>query len=254
MDGFELVVLLSTLVIALLSGILAAFMTYKWKNNRTAKSFAFWAIGLWAFTAAVLLESVFSLNIYSEALIDLYLFLVVFLVEALAMGSLYLLKNNTLKAGYIIYILVIDFAMVLALQFSNTSNLIITYVVYGVLPLAVVVVSSLGTFPAAFILIVVAALSYKRTKNAKMLSIIAGTLVVSIAGSLYIAAFPEFLYYSEFIGILLLWFGFLGFGLGKKAEKVTRHSKKGKAAKIASKTHTSKRKGHRRKRRSKRNR
>jgi hypothetical protein len=29
--------------------------------------------------------------------------------------------------------------------------------------------------------------------------------------TLYIAAFPAFLYYAEFIGILLLWMGFVDF-------------------------------------------
>ena len=48
-----------------------------------------------------------------------------------------------------------------------------------------------------------------------MLSIIAGVVVVSIAGGLYIAAVPVFLYYSEFVGIILLWFGFFSF---KKAK------------------------------------
>ncbi len=47
------------------------------------------------------------------------------------------------------------------------------------------------------------------TASKKMLSIIAGVIIVSIAGSLYIVHFPAFLYYSEFIGISLLWFGFI---------------------------------------------
>jgi hypothetical protein len=36
-------------------------------------------------------------------------------------------------------------------------------------------------------------------------------VVVSVAGSLYLVQFPAFLYYSEFIGILLLWLGFFDF-------------------------------------------
>ncbi|MCL4388103.1 hypothetical protein M1567_03040 [Candidatus Marsarchaeota archaeon] len=233
MQSLEIIVFVSTIVIAILSGVLAAFMTYKWKNNKEVKSFGFWSLGLWIFTAAVLLESIFSLNLYSEALIDIYLFLVVFLVESLAMGSLYLIKSNGIKVAYLVYILVIDVAMVIALQASAIKNLIITYVVYGPLPLSVVTISSLGTFPAAFILVVVAALSYYRSKNKKMLSIIAGTVVVSIAGTLYIAAVPEFLYYSEFIGILLLWFGFFSFGhgIGAKAKKPKRTHRKPRTAK-----------------------
>ena len=223
MQSLEIIVFVSTIVIAILSGVLAAFMTYKWKNNKEVKSFGFWSLGLWIFTAAVLLESAFALNIYSEALIDIYLFLVVFLVESLAMGSMCLIKSNRIKVAYLVYILVIDIAMVIALQASVINNLIITYVVYGPLPLSVITVSSLGTFPAAFILVAVAALAYYKSKNKKMLSIIAGTVVVSIAGTLYIAAIPEFLYYSEFIGILLLWFGFFSFGHGR-GTKVSKKS------------------------------
>ncbi len=233
MQGLEIIVFVSTIIIAVLSALLAAFMTYKWKNNTEVKSFGFWSLGLWIFTVAVLLESVFSLNLYNEVLMDAYLFLVVFLVEALAMGSLCLIKSNKIKVTYLAYILVIDVAMVIALQASAIKNLIITYVVYGPLPLSVVTISSLGTFPAAFILIVVAALSYRRSKNKKMLSIIAGTVVVSVAGTLYIAAVPEFLYYSEFIGILLLWFGFFSFGHGKNAKNVKKPKRVSKGHKTA---------------------
>ncbi|MEM0201773.1 MAG: hypothetical protein QXR73_01170 [Candidatus Micrarchaeaceae archaeon] len=222
MQSLEIIIFSSTIIIAVLSAVLAAFMTYKWKNNKWVGSFAFWSLGLWLFTIAVVLESIFSLNIYNEALIDIYLFIVVFLVEELAMGSLYLIKNNGIKVAYLAYILILDFAMVVALQASTIKNLIITYVVYGPLPLSIVAISSFGTFPAAFILVAVAALSYYKSRNKKMLSIIAGALVVSIAGTLYIAAVPEFLYYSEFVGILLLWFGFFGFSHGTNAKRVKR--------------------------------
>lgn len=230
MGIFELEVFISTLVIALLSGILAAFMSYKWKTNRQMKSFAFWSTGLWVFTISVLLESIFSIEIYSQALIDTYLFLVVFLVESLALGSLYLLKNRGVKSAYIVYILIVDVILLFALSTSNTSGAVVNHLVYGILPLSIVIASSLGTFPAAIILVVVAALTYARGKNPKMLSIIAGTIVVSFAGTLYIVQFPEFLYYSEFIGIVLLWFGFFSFGNKRHApikRKIASNKKKG---------------------------
>jgi hypothetical protein len=72
------------------------------------------------------------------------------------------------------------------------------------------------TFPAAIILILIAALSYRKTRNPKLISIIIGVVVVSVAGTLYIVQFPAFLYYAEFIGILLLWIGFVDFSLIKK--------------------------------------
>jgi hypothetical protein len=55
------------------------------------------------------------------------------------------------------------------------------------------------------------AVSYRKTRNKKLLSIIAGVIVVSIAGTLYIVAFPAFLYYAELAGIALLWLGFVDF-------------------------------------------
>lgn len=91
------------------------------------------------------------------------------------------------------------------------GNILSSRVVYGSLPLPVVIASSIITFPAAVILVVIAIISYRRSRNAKMVGIILGTLVVSIAGSLYIAAFPPPLYYSEFSGIILLWLGFVDF-------------------------------------------
>ncbi len=83
--------------------------------------------------------------------------------------------------------------------------------VFGPLPLSVVITSSIVTFPAAAILIIVAGISYYRGHDKKMLSIILGTIIVSIAGTLYIVQFPAFLYYAEFIGIVLLWLGFFDF-------------------------------------------
>ncbi|MDE1870492.1 MAG: hypothetical protein KGH71_05965, partial [Candidatus Micrarchaeota archaeon] len=67
------------------------------------------------------------------------------------------------------------------------------------------------TFPAATVLVIVAAMGYRRTRSLKMVSIIAGVVVVSVAGTLYIASFPSFLYYAEFAGMLLLWMGFYDF-------------------------------------------
>jgi ABC-type siderophore export system fused ATPase/permease subunit len=89
------------------------------------------------------------------------------------------------------------------------GNIIKEHIVFGVLPLGVTISSSFVTFPAAAFIILIAAISYKKFKSKKLLSIIAGVIIVAIAGTLYIAAIPVFLYYAEFIGILLLWIGFM---------------------------------------------
>ena len=84
----------------------------------------------------------------------------------------------------------------------------VNYVAWGVPPLLVTIFSTLITIPASAVLLVVAIKSYLKTKNKKMLSIIAGVVFVVIAGTLYIVSFPSLLYISEFVGILLLWYGF----------------------------------------------
>ncbi|BCS91104.1 MAG: putative membrane protein [Candidatus Micrarchaeota archaeon] len=198
----------STLLISLLSLALAIVITVRYIKFRS-KSLFFWSLGLWAFTASAFEEVIFALGLYSELLIDIYLFLVAMVVELLAMGSINLIRSNRSIRLYYIYSIIADMLLFYSLYISKVGNIIENYIVYGSLPLSVVITSSIITFPAAVIIAAIAALSYKRDHNKKLLSIIAGVIVVSIAGTLYIAQFPAFLYYAEFIGILLLWIGFI---------------------------------------------
>lgn len=62
------------------------------------------------------------------------------------------------------------------------------------------------------------------TWNPKMLATIAGVVIVAIAGSLYIAQFPAFPYYSEFIGILLLWLLFFDIPFRKRKNEATANT------------------------------
>ncbi|WP_393971429.1 hypothetical protein OXIME_001705 [Oxyplasma meridianum] len=200
----------STFFIFIASSALANLLTknyFKAKN----KSFLYWSLGMWLFAFAVLLEVVFSFSIYIPVLMGGYLFAVAVLVQLLSMGSLNLMKKGRYMVSYTVYSVAVDIFLLLSLTYSPVGNIIIGGVVFGPLPFLVAVASSFVTFPAAFILIVTAAISYREKKSHKMLYIIAGTVVVSIAGTLYIAAFPSFLYYAEFIGILLLWMGFVDF-------------------------------------------
>jgi hypothetical protein len=204
----ELFIEFSTILIFLLTVPLASLMTYKFIKKK-GKSQLYWSIGLWLFGLGVLLEVLFSFNIYNAFLIKTYLVAVAFLVSFLALGSTALLKNKKIFNYYAIFFILSAIFVVYSLIVSSISNILTNYVVFGILPLLVVISSSIMTFPAAATLIAVALISYRKTSNKKMLSIIAGVVIVSIAGSLYIAHFPAFLYYSEFIGILLLWLGFI---------------------------------------------
>ncbi|EEZ92941.1 MAG: conserved hypothetical membrane protein [Candidatus Parvarchaeum acidiphilum ARMAN-4] len=204
----ELFVEFSTILIFLLTIPLAALMTYKFFKKK-GKSQLAWSIGLWLFGVGVLLEILFSFDFYNAFLIKFYLGSVAFLVSFLAFGSAGLLKNKKVFNYYGIFFILSGIFVIYSLVVSTIGNVLTNYVVFGVLPLLVVISSSVMTFPAAGMLIAVAVISYRKTSNKKMLSIIAGVIIVSVAGSLYIAHFPTFLYYSEFIGILLLWLGFI---------------------------------------------
>ncbi len=194
-----------------LSIILAILLTNDYARKHTGST-AFWSSGMWVFSVSVALEVVFSLNLYNSLLIKAYLFLVAFLVELLALGSAFLLKNRVIRLSYVIYSAIAASFLVVALATSQIGNILSNGVVYGALPLEVTIGSSLLTFPAAIILLAVSIISYRKTRKRSLISIIAGVIVVSAAGTLYIASFPAFLYISEFIGILLLWLGFVDFG------------------------------------------
>ncbi len=218
------IVLLSTLIIFVLTFVLALFMSYDYFRKRK-NSIIFWSLGLWAFAVGDVLEVLFAGGIYSQILIKSYLFIVAMVVEALAMGSVLLLGSRRMTWGYSIYAVMTSAALVYTLAVDHIGNIIMNGVVFGLLPLYVTLFSAFITFPAAVALIVISLYSYIKTRNIKMVSIIAGVIVVSVAGTLYITAFPSFLYYSEFIGILLLWAGFFNFkGLFKMVSKEAREN------------------------------
>ncbi|MGC8505453.1 MAG: hypothetical protein ACP5NK_01925 [Thermoplasmata archaeon] len=203
-------VLIATIFIFLASALLSVLLTLNF-FRKSLISYIYWSAGMWLFALASFLEILFSVGIYSIPLIDIYLFSVAVLVQLLSLGSLGLLKRDSILRAYAGYSVAADVVLILSLAFFPVGNILTNGVVFGLLPLLVTIASSIITFPAAVILIIVGALSYRTGRDIRMLSIIAGTIVVSIAGTLYIAAYPAFLYYAEFLGIILLWLGFVDF-------------------------------------------
>ncbi len=204
----ETFVTLSTIIIFLLSAGLTFFILRKYLKTKKL-NLLYWSVGLVVFTVAVLLEILMANKIYSELIIDLYLFLVAVLVQFLVLGSFALYNNKKFLSYYYIYSVLATVFLIVTLVLYPVGNIIKEHIVFGVLPLGVTISSSFVTFPAAAFIILIAAISYKKFKSKKLLSIIAGVIIVAIAGTLYIAAIPVFLYYAEFIGILLLWLGFM---------------------------------------------
>jgi MFS family permease len=218
--GGQQVVEFSTALTFVLAAILAAFLTQNYLQRRS-KSYLFWSIGLWLFALSVFEEYLFSAGYYGESLIRSYLGLSALLVEFLALGSIQLVKSSRVRTVYYVFCVASTVALSYFLGTETIGNILDNYVVYGTIPLSIITVSSIITFPAVIVLIVIAAFGYRRTKSPKMLSIIAGVVVTAIAGSLYTVQFPAFLYYSEFIGILLLWLGFFDFPSRNRKSEAT---------------------------------
>ncbi|MDE1846139.1 MAG: hypothetical protein KGH53_02575 [Candidatus Micrarchaeota archaeon] len=204
----QLYALISTIIIALLAIALAVVIVQNYLRKNSASKL-FWSLGMITFAVSTVLQIPFAYGIYSTLLISLYLFLVVLLVQLFALGSIQMVKNGNIRHFYYGFTIFASALTLYSIVSSKIGNLLIGNVVAGLPPDFVLWASSIATFPAALVIIVCAGIAYQRTKQRKLLSIIAGVIVVSIAGTLYIAAFPAFLYFAEFVGVLLLWNGFL---------------------------------------------
>ena len=201
---------ISTVIILILSIGLSMIISLNLMRKRTVSLF-YWSAGLWVFSISVAIEVAFAFGIFSGILINSYLFLVAIIVEFLALGSVSLLNKKRLTESYLMFNIAADIFLLFSLATNNVGNIITHGVVFGPLPILVTIASSIVTFPAAVLLVVISTVSYRKTRNKKLLSIIDGVIIVSFAGTLYTVAFPAFLYYSELAGIALLWFGFVDF-------------------------------------------
>lgn len=198
---------LTTLVTLLFSLGLSVAISVRYARRRNS-SMMFWSIGLWLFTFGALLELMFAVDVYSEGLAKLYLLVVAVLVEFLALGSIQFSRSVRIRNWYYLFVILSTVFMAYSLLVTSVSNMVVNYVVAVSPPMLVIVASSLMTIPASIILVVFAYKAYKARKDPRLLSIIAGVIIVGIAGGLYIAQYPSFLYIAEVAGILLLWYGF----------------------------------------------
>ncbi len=203
----QIIVVFSTIFISAAIFLLSRRLIVAYVAKKV-RSYLLWGIGLWLFGLAALLEAEFALGMYSTELIDFYLFIVVLIVQFLSFGSIELIKNRTYKKAYYAFSIVMAALVLLSVVLTDPGNLMQNYIVTGLPSMPVIVTSSIATAAASVVLVVVAGKTYLKTRNNRMLSIIAGVVIVATAGSFYIAAFPELLYYSEFVGMVLLWLGF----------------------------------------------
>ena len=202
-------------IVSLVGAILAILITRTYLRNRK-QSHLFWALGLWAFALSDFLEFLFALDVYSTLMMAFYLFIIMFLVQLLSLGSIQLVKSGWIRKIYYAYTAVVAVLVLYSIAAAPVTNLVNNYVVTGQPSNFVIETSSLATFAGLIVIVGVAGISYIRTRSKKMLSIIAGMVIIGVAGTLYIASFPSFLYLAELFGVFFIFYGFYDTGHQKR--------------------------------------
>ena len=167
-----------------------------------------WAGGLGLAGAAMAVETVVYFGVVTVPLMDAYVFLSAAIVGILSLGAIHVFHRRRVEQAYSGYILaacalVAIFSFLTPLPSGMVSNGVFT----GNPSFLLLVLSSLVTFPATVVLLTAAAIALRRSRRWQTLLMIAGALILGTGGTLYIASFPVALYYAEFVGIVLLFFG-----------------------------------------------
>jgi hypothetical protein len=196
-------------VLSAVAFLLAMLVFLRYYRERQA-CHLYWSVGLFLVFVTLAEEAVLDLGIWSQPLIQSYLILVAVLVGILSLGSAELSLPGRWRALWFGYIGVMSAALVvLGLMVSVPSSIVVNGVVSGLPPPSVDVLSSLITVPGAVLLIVSSLYGAIRRHRLNLLYIALGTGVISAAGALYLVSLPVTLYYAEFVGVVLLFLGFV---------------------------------------------
>ena len=207
--GFSLAVASAIGVLSGISLLLAVFLLRKYARGRRP-SYLYWGIGILLVFVTLAQEAALYAGAWSQFLIRSYLVLVALLVGILSLGSAELSLPARWKGLWSGYIGATGVAVtVVGLVTPVPSSILYEGVVWNLPPLAIVVASSLLTIPGAMLLILASLYGAWTQKRLELLYITAGTIVISVSGSLYIVSFPTTLYFAEFVGVVLLFLGFV---------------------------------------------
>lgn len=171
-----------------------------------------WAVGLAFGTIATSLELVAYVGFVNLVLLQTYVFCSAAIVGILSLGGLRAFRRLAWNRSYIGYI---GATLVMVAAFTYTTPLSPSMVNAGVIsgnpPLLLLVLSSLVTVPATVVLLWACLRSLRRNFRWRGLLMLSGAVVLGAGGAFYIASFPVMLYYAEFVGIVLLFFGLVDF-------------------------------------------
>ena len=200
---------ISLLVLSVIALLLSVLVLRRYVRERQ-RCHLYWGVGLLLFFVTLVQEAVLDLGVWSELLIQSYLILVAVLVGILSLGSAELSLHGRWRPLYFGYIGATSVALVVVgLLVTIPGSIVSQGVVSGVPPTSITVLSSIITVPAALLLILSSLYGVVRQRRYHLLFIAVGTAVISAAGALYLVSFPASLYYAEFVGMLLLFLGFV---------------------------------------------
>lgn len=209
MGPLETVLAVSLGLLTLALAILAARAFDRYRERRVFPQLM-WGGGLGLGAAAMGVETVVYVGYSSMPLLQAYVFLSAALVGVLSLGSTRVLRRPRLERAYS-WFTAVACAVVGVASFlvPVPASMVTNGVISGDPPLVLLLLSILVTGPATVVLIGSAVVSIRRSWKWQTLMMIAGALVLGTGGLLYIATFPIFLYYAEFLGIGLLFLGLM---------------------------------------------
>lgn len=202
-------IVVSVAVLGAVSLLLSGLILARYRRDRRPWHL-YWGVGIFLVFLTLAEESALDAGLWSQPLIRSYLVLVAVLVGVLSLGSAELSLKRRWRSLWFVYVGVTSaVCAVIGALTPISSSIMFQGVVWGLPPTDVVVSSSAVTVPSALLLIVTSAYGAVRQKRPHLLYITLGTAVISLAGSLYIVSFPATLEYAEFLGVLLLFLGFV---------------------------------------------
>jgi hypothetical protein len=222
MDAVSLGVPIS---LAALTAILGGLSARGLLRSLRARSRAqlMWGAGLGLASLATAVELVVYAGFANGLLLQTYVFLSAAIVGVLSLGSTRVLRSRRFELGYTAYILAAcGVIAVFSFTTSMPSTMVSAGVVSGNPPLLLILLSSLVTVPATFVLLGAVVVALRRRWNWQTLMMGVGACVLAGGGALYIASFPVALYYSEFIGVILIFLGLVNLPQVVSIPAVTR--------------------------------
>jgi len=202
-----------TLSSTVISGVFAAHVLRQYIGRRKLHQLA-WSLGLVMYSLAALAELLSEILGWSPGLYRFYYALAPSLVAVLGLGSLFLVMDRKFGYAFAAYtvILFAAFLYVIMTTDVNTAAFVPNTIVGGngwPSGSAVRTFSPLFTIPGAILLIGIAAYSYWKGRQWFNLFIGLGALVVAAGGAMSRLNVPAALYASEFIGIAMMYIGFI---------------------------------------------